>query len=373
MAMVRQRSASSWELRVVHKLLLRAYHGTFPAEAEARAYGASLERLLASGVVPQELLEAAPRKSPTLGAVIREYLSAAPVKPSAADVLDLVRAEHAAVAVDRITYRWAEEWVRSLKAGQLAPGTIRKRVGALGQCLDWYARQTDSQAPNPLRLLPKGYSAYTDQDLARLGIDQVDAPQDNARERRLEPGEEARIRAVLDGLKRDDRERALELPERDALVLLFDLALETAMRLSEMYTLTVDQVQLGKRTISLIKTKNGDGRQVPLSTVATRLLEQHLQRRVGMVFPWFNPAAVDRLKERRIISTRLSAQWNRVFAYAGIEDLTFHDLRHEATCRLYERTRLGDIQIAKITGHKDPRMLLRYASLRGSDLAREMW
>jgi integrase len=49
--------------------------------------------------------------------------------------------------------------------------------------------------------------------------------------------------------------------------------------------------------------------------------------------------------------------------------LRFHDLRHEATSRLYERTTLTDLQIAKITGHKTISMLARYANLRGSELA----
>ena len=51
----------------------------------------------------------------------------------------------------------------------------------------------------------------------------------------------------------------------------------------------------------------------------------------------------------------------------------FHDLRHHAVCQFYEKTKLSDVQIARITGHRDPRMLLRYASLRGSDLAQALW
>jgi integrase len=203
------------------------------------------------------------------------------------------------------------------------------------------------------------------------------APRDRVRDRRLEPGEEARIRGVMAGEKREDRERALEMPEREALQLLFTLALETAMRMSEMYTLTVDQVMLSKRSIALERTKNGDSRQVPLSSVAMDALREWLERGgrslPGQVFPWFNPEAPVRDQERRRVTTRLSQQFQRIFAYAGITDLTFHDLRHEATCRLYERTKFSDIQIARVTGHKDPRMLLRYASLRGSDLAAGMW
>jgi integrase len=69
----------------------------------------------------------------------------------------------------------------------------------------------------------------------------------------------------------------------------------------------------------------------------------------------------------------LSIRFARIFRLAGVSGLHFHDLRHEATCRLYERTTLSDVLIAKITGHKDIRMLRRYASLRGSDLAAHLW
>lgn len=52
----------------------------------------------------------------------------------------------------------------------------------------------------------------------------------------------------------------------------------------------------------------------------------------------------------------LSRIFSNVFLEAGIEGLHFHDLRHEATCRLYEKTSLSDVLIAKITGHKDLRI-----------------
>lgn len=73
------------------------------------------------------------------------------------------------------------------------------------------------------------------------------------------------------------------------------------------------------------------------------------------------------------ITSRLSRQFARVFDAAGCEDLHFHDLRHEATRRLYERTNLSDVEIASITGHRNLHMLKRYANLRGSVLAKRMW
>lgn len=58
---------------------------------------------------------------------------------------------------------------------------------------------------------------------------------------------------------------------------------------------------------------------------------------------------------------------------AKCHDLHFHDLRHEATSRFFERTGLSDVQISRITGHRDPRMLRRYSNLRASDLAELLW
>ncbi len=147
------------------------------------------------------------------------------------------------------------------------------------------------------------------------------------------------------------------------------------MRLREMFTLTWDQVDMGKRTVFLDKTKNGDKRQIPLSSVALRLLAEYRatygDAYGGRLFPWWDGSSERRALER--VTSLLSRQWGRVFEHAGCEALRFHDLRHEATSRFYERTSLTDAQIAKITSHKDPRMLMRYANLRGSSLADKLW
>ena len=55
----------------------------------------------------------------------------------------------------------------------------------------------------------------------------------------------------------------------------------------------------------------------------------------------------------------------------GIEDLHFHDLRHEATSRLFEKG-LNPVEVATITGHKDTRMLMRYTHLRAEDLVERL-
>ena len=54
-----------------------------------------------------------------------------------------------------------------------------------------------------------------------------------------------------------------------------------------------------------------------------------------------------------------------------INDLHFHDLRHEATSRLFEKG-LNPVEVETITGHKDTRMLMRYTHLRAEELARKV-
>ena len=67
----------------------------------------------------------------------------------------------------------------------------------------------------------------------------------------------------------------------------------------------------------------------------------------------------------------MSVEWQPYSSRAGVKDLRFHDLRHEATSRFFEKG-LIVMEVAAITGHKDLRMLQRYTHLRAEDLARKL-
>ena len=54
-----------------------------------------------------------------------------------------------------------------------------------------------------------------------------------------------------------------------------------------------------------------------------------------------------------------------------IEDLHFHDFRHEAISRLFELG-LSMPEVALISGHRDPRMLMRYTHLVPYQLAQKL-
>ena len=388
MATKRQRSSGSWEFIVRRKgVLPRPVSMTFESEAEGDAYCARLEALLERGVVPPELIGQKPDIA-SIADAIRAYLGAVHVSACDKSYLMTLFDKVGAVQLRAIHYGWAEEWVREMKQGEaLSPSTIRHYVGALARCFDYLQRRDNSTfVTNPLRLLPKRYATYTpaDAQVLRVASGVQAAPVDVARDRRLEAHEEAAIRRILAGDKPEGRQRALGLKYQGALELLFDLALETAMRLRELYTLHLDQIDMAKRTVWLDKTKNGDKRQVPLSSVALAALPRYLEQVSagergmagfatdgGRLLPWWDGDPGEAALKRT--TALVSRQFARVFEAAGVPDFKFHDLRHEATSRLYERTRLSDLQIAKITGHKDPRMLGRYANLRGSDLADQLW
>jgi integrase len=343
--------------RVKHRLLERPLYLSFDDEARGDDYVARLTSMLDSGVIPKEVAQRTSRSDyRTISAVINAYREATELPESDDLLLDTV--------TDRIGTRrlpldmaWAEEWVTEMKTvDRLAPSTIRHHVGSTARAIDWLVRTRPTvQAVNPLRLLPKRYATYRDGSI-----------RDVERDRRLAPGEETAIRSILAGAVPEGQERGVTVDPD--LTLIFDLALETAMRLREVFTLQREQIDLAKRTVFLERTKNGDTRQVPLSTVAVTLLAGREGQ--GALFPWVRDGS---RKDLRRVTSLLSRRFGTVFRLAGCDDLHFHYLRHEATCRLYLRTRLSDVQIARITGHKDLRTLRRYASLRGSDLAGQLW
>jgi integrase len=136
------------------------------------------------------------------------------------------------------------------------------------------------------------------------------------------------------------------------------LALETAMRQGELIRLHWEHIDLNRRTAHLPDTKNGEARTVPLSTTAVRVLRTLPRGLHGPVFLGLTTEAVKRA-------------YIRAVRRAGIENLRFHDLRHEATTRLFEKG-LNIMEVASITGHKDLRMLRRYTHLKAEDLARKL-
>lgn len=378
MAFVRKTPSGKFELRVRSKLLPRDAYFTFDTESAAHDYGRQLGELLAAGVVPAGLLPEETQRLETVARIVSAWRGTG--RQSAADdeVLDHVLPHLGALRLDQLTYAWVEQWVRSLKlSANLAPGTIRKRVGALSRAIDWFLRRhPDVQASNALRLLPRGYATYSAADADALSGDRR-VKRDVQRDRRLLPGELERIMTALAGVKRPDRERPLpaDADLRDLLLLI----LHTGLRLREAYTIRRGQV--GPRVLRVRSSKQRHGevawRDVPLVATAREMLAERAR---GLspddaVFPAFWDGSVDEPTLARVTS-RLSRRFGTLFAYAGCDGLTEHDLRHEATCRWFEMRGpdggwvFRAEEIARIMGWAPgSAMVARYSSFRADDLA----
>jgi integrase len=142
--------------------------------------------------------------------------------------------------------------------------------------------------------------------------------------------------------------------------LLHDVALfamETAMRMGEILSATGKYFDPNRATLVLPNSKNGHARTIPLSPTAMGMLLGKDHHAHALLFPTTTCA--------------IKQAWKRATKRAGIVDLHFHDLRHEAISRLFERG-LSLPEVALISGHRDPRMLLRYTHLEVSNVAAKL-
>lgn len=374
MASVQPRSGK-WQLRIKHQLLPKPFFATFSDEDEARAYGAQLEALLVRGIVPVELLDGEKRgENPLISTLITRYLADSTIAPSDRPTLALVSTSEGHTRLRSVNAAWADLWVSRLKVEHhLAPGTIRKRVESLARVIDWHWRSHGTSDTNPLRSMPRGYASPSARELAALKAAGLDARRDLQRNRRLTPDELGRCRSALAGTQRDGRQRTL--PEDAGFALLFELILATGMRLSEAYSLRVDQIDMQRWLIRVDGSKGHRGaikpRVVPLVAALRPLLLTWCQDRIGLVFAFWDGTPQDKKRA----TSRLSNRFRTLFDYAGVLYCTEHDLRHCATCQWFElrqpdgRWVFSEIEVCKILGWLDTKMVLRYASLRGEDLS----
>lgn len=135
-------------------------------------------------------------------------------------------------------------------------------------------------------------------------------------------------------------------------------ATETGSRQGEILKLQWQNIDFNQKLAHLIDTKNGESRTIPLSPKALAVLSG-LPRLIkgGRIF--------------NVTADGLSRAFSRCCKKLGIEDLRFHDLRHEATSRFFEGG-LNTMEVATISGHKTLQMLKRYTHLRPADLAKKL-
>jgi len=172
-------------------------------------------------------------------------------------------------------------------------------------------------------------------------------PEREFQERYLSAEEARRLLEVLDEEKIQQAAQAVKL-------LLF-----TGARKSEILAARWQNVDMGRRILTVPLSKSGKKRHIPLSDAALQVLES-IPRSSEWLFP--SPR-----KNSHIRSIYLA--WDRARTKAGLKDVRLHDLRHSfasflvnSGCSLYE--------VQKILGHQNPKVTTRYAHLAQESLVR---
>jgi integrase len=351
---------------------------TFDLKADAEAWAREVERELQRGnlsVLRQDALRL------TVAEVIDRYardrLPTLKSAPSLRVHLARAKARFGPLFLANVRGADVSAWAHDLARSGLGPQSVLHCLNALSAVFAFAERDLsiDLPAGNPVHKVRK-------------------PSMPKARDRRLRPGEFEALQA-----------------DRPDLMAVVVLAVETSMRRGEICGLRWEHVDLIKRTAHLPDTKNGESRTVALSSVAVSVLASLPRRLDGRVFAWEHPDGfslafrrhriaarkarlLDRLREalradgldsdsiesevRAVVykhrqpSPRTFALFRQIDAADPfLKDLRFHDLRHEAASRLFEKG-LGIMEVASMTGHKSLAMLKRYTHIEAEKLAQKL-
>lgn len=131
-------------------------------------------------------------------------------------------------------------------------------------------------------------------------------------------------------------------------------ALNTGMRQDEILSLKWSQIDLFRRTASLLVTKNKEKRTTPLNQTVFDLLKSKGKVRhiSGYVFA---SQTGTKLHARNLLRAFYDARKK-----ASLEDVRFHDLRHTFATRLVQAG-IDLYTVKELLGHKTITMTMRYA------------
>ncbi len=254
------------------------------------------------------------------------------------EMLEL-RGKHVKPALNQLKQNFSDFTLTSLKTEHIsafrdlrakagkAASTIKKEINLLSKIIDLARKDWGFQlAQNPCESIKRPV-------------------EQNERDRRLQADEENRLLTSC-------------AVSSEQLCVITTFAIETCARLSELLSLRWSDVDFEKRTARIVMSKNGESRSIPLSSRAIAVLREIPSKKNERIFS--NWSAAD----------SFSKTFKRACASAEIENLHFHDLRHEAISRL--ASRFQQHEMMKISGHKTPAMLSRYYHPRAEDFARRL-
>lgn len=360
MATLRKRGPYQWEAQI-RRRGYPATSKTFETKAEAESWAAMIESEMSRGV----WVSRTEAESTTLRELIDRYeKEIVPGKKGQAQersILSIWRESELAVrtvagvrSADVAALR--DRWLQTYE-----PATVLRRLSVLSHIFNVARKEWRLESvANPVELIRKPVVK-------------------NARSRRV-------VKLQYDVAKSGaagEIDRIISASESPLLPTIIRLAIETAMRRSEIVGLRWEHIDLSRRVAHLPATKNGSSRDVPLSSIAVEALTALRPDKganiagaavEGRVFR-IRDDAVTRAFERAVARARAvylgECEESSCSPVKGfLVDLRFHDLRHEAASRLAEVYQLHEL--AKVTGHRDPRMLMRYYHPRAEDLAKRL-
>jgi len=328
MASIRKRGDLQWEARV-RKRGQPVQCKTFTTRAKAEAWGKQIESEMDRGV----FVSRAEAESTTLAEALERYAVEVSCKKKSGD------RERSTITA----------W-RDSRLGRRSLASIRGKDVAQSV----RDMETRGLAANSIRIYLALLSHLFNVARTAWGMESLSNPVDLVKGQRPKlPG--GRDRRLVD----DEYPRLLTSAHTygGEIGPIITWAIETAMRRGEIAGMRWEHLDRKDRVLLIPETKNGTPRRVPLSVAALSVLDALPRRIDGRVWG-MRPDSI-------------SQAFERACKAAGIEGLTFHDLRHEATSRLFEKG-LNPMEVAAITGHKTMQMLKRYTHLRAEDLVERL-
>jgi integrase len=318
---------------------------TFRRKKDAESWALEIERRFDRG---EELVAKRPAVARTFGDLIDIHVNdmievgKAP-RRSKAYSLDMLRTRLGRVGLRQITREKLIEFGRKRAKEGAGPVTLAADLSYVGTIV------THAAAIHGIDVTKEPV------DLARIALRRLGLiGRSNERERRPTRHELDAIMGYVEGNSR-------QLIPVGRIV---RFAVATAMRQEEICRIEWRDVDPRTRTVIVRdrkdpRYKSGNDQKVPLLEVTgfdawTLIEDQRTDTRgTGRIFP-YNARSV-------------GAAFRRACRALDIADLHFHDLRHEATSRLFEAG-LKIEQVALVTGHRDWKMLQRYTNLRPENL-----
>ncbi len=325
MATIRKLTSNKWQ-SIVRRRGHTPVSKTFSTRSECDIWARQVEGEMDRGAYIPRITS----KTTTLGDLIDRYIEeVSPLKRSCKNDtqrLRYLKLHFGKLSASAIRSTHVAQWRdQRLKQGR-AGSTIVKEINSLSHVLDTAIKDWGmGLAINPVKQVRKPKQA-------------------RGRDRRITQAELA----------------ALQSSKLSPIV---TLAIETGMRLGELLSLEWNLINYEQRTVTLPITKNGEKRMVPLSPVAIKTLQSITGQGDRVFSQWKASDSFEKAWQRHIIRLKKSST-----TPSFLEDLRFHDLRHEAASRLFEKG-LNVMEVASVTGHKTLAMLKRYTHLKASDIA----